>query len=115
MTVAEKREALIAMCRETTTCKGCPCFSKDIFPKCIWASDEPNDVNRSYELVFSNPYWERINELAQRQREKGIKTYGQGLEMNPASIIERLNHLQEELIDALMYTEWIKEKVLEKE
>ena len=56
----------------------------------------------------NNPYWERIEALAARQRAKGMETYGQGLEMNYATIVERLNHLEEELIDALYYIEWIK-------
>jgi len=55
-----------------------------------------------------NPYWERICELSDKQREKGLKTYGQGLEMNPLTIMERLTYLEEELIDGLMYIEHIK-------
>ena len=31
---------------------------------------------------MGNPYWERITEISNRQREKGIKTYGQGLEQD---------------------------------
>lgn len=54
-------------------------------------------------------YWERIEALAERQRVKGMTKYGYGLEMNPAAIVERINHLEEELIDGLMYCEWIKE------
>ncbi len=61
----------------------------------------------------ANPYWERICEIADRQRTKGIQTYGQGLESNPADMVERIKHLQEELIDGLMYCEWIKDKILE--
>ena len=59
----------------------------------------------------NNPYWERICEIADKQRDKGMETYGQGLEMNPADMIERIEHLQEELIDGLMYCEWIKDKL----
>ena len=59
----------------------------------------------------ANPYWERITATAERQREKGLREYGQGLEANPADIVTRLNYLEEELIDALMYCEWIKEKL----
>lgn len=59
-----------------------------------------------------NPYWDRICALADKQREKGINTYGQGLESNPKKVIERLEYLQEELVDALMYCEWIKDKLL---
>lgn len=60
-----------------------------------------------------NPYWERICKLSLRQRKKGLKTYGQGLEHNPAAITSRIEHLQEELVDALMYCEWIKDKIKE--
>ena len=59
----------------------------------------------------ANPYWERITATAERQRQKGIAEYGHGLECNPADIVTRLNYLEEELIDALMYCEWIKEKL----
>ena len=56
-----------------------------------------------------NPYWERICRLSERQREKGMKKYGYGLEDNPMVIEERLTYLQEELVDALMYIEHVKE------
>lgn len=55
-----------------------------------------------------NPYWASIEAIAARQRQKGIDTYGQGLESNPADIITRLTYLEEELVDALMYIEWAK-------
>ena len=56
-----------------------------------------------------NPYWCNITKLANRQRMKGIETYGCGLEDNPAEVNARIRHIQEELIDALMYLEWLKE------
>lgn len=59
---------------------------------------------------MNNPYWENINVLAEKQRAKGISTYGCGIEMNRADLIARIQHLQEELVDALMYCEWIKDK-----
>lgn len=62
-----------------------------------------------------NPYWERICKLSNKQRAKGMETYGQGLESNPCGIIERIEHLQEELIDGLMYCEWIKDRLFELE
>ena len=43
-----------------------------------------------------NPYWEHICCIADRQRAKGIKTYGQGLESNPADMLKRIEYLQEE-------------------
>lgn len=63
----------------------------------------------------NNPYWERICKLADRQRAKGIQTYGQGLEANHAAIMARIQHLQEELIDGLMYCEWLKDYLMERE
>ena len=58
-----------------------------------------------------NPYWANIEAIAARQRQKGIETYGQGLEANPADIITRLTYLEEELVDALMYIEWAKDYI----
>ena len=61
----------------------------------------------------NNPYWERICAIAEKQRAKGIETYGQGLEDNPMTMLDRLTYLQEELIDGLMYTEHIKARLVE--
>ena len=58
-----------------------------------------------------NPYWASIEAIADRQRQKGIDTYGQGLEENPADMVTRLTYLEEELIDALMYIEWAKDYI----
>lgn len=65
------------------------------------------------EVPDLNPYWERICKLSDRQRAKGLEKYGLGLESNPGAILERIEHLQEELIDGLMYCEWIKDKLME--
>ena len=59
---------------------------------------------------MTNPYWERVTAIADRQRRKGIDTYGHPLERFTApDAIERIGYLEEELIDGLMYCEWIKE------
>lgn len=63
--------------------------------------------------VEENPYWDRITAISKHQRAKGIETYGQGIEFNTADIMTRLSYLEEELIDGLMYIEWIKEKIKE--
>jgi hypothetical protein len=61
-------------------------------------------------LSKSNPYWDRITQMSDRQREKGIKTYGQGLEQfTTPNAVKRIEYIQEELIDALMYLEWLKD------
>ena len=61
-----------------------------------------------------NPYWNNICAIAERQREKGVKTYGSGIEDNLADIITRIEYLQEELVDGLMYCEWIKDHIQKK-
>lgn len=60
---------------------------------------------------MDNPYWKNITRIAERQRVKGIRRYGKGIEDNNLSVIDRFEFLQEELIDALMYIEWIKEGI----
>lgn len=87
--------------------------------KCDIAELVPVDVRKSFvkqpEQPSANPYWERICAISDRQRAKGIETYGQGLEANPVDMLKRIEHLQEELIDGLMYCEWIKDKLVELE
>lgn len=73
------------------------------------------DGSGGYFIEDENPYWERICKLSAKQRVKGLETYGQGLESNPAAMQKRIEHLQEELIDALMYCEWMKDKLTEME
>lgn len=63
----------------------------------------------------NNPYWQRITAIAERQRKKGIETYGQGLERNTAAMLTRIEYLEEELVDGLMYCEWMKDKLGETE
>lgn len=68
------------------------------------------DYNKKEEAKSDdNPYWSNICSIADRQRKKGIETYGQGIEQNPMKIQERLTYLEEELVDSLMYIEWIKD------
>lgn len=70
---------------------------------------EAYDLLMFGEKTSKNPYWERICKLQDKQREKGIKTYGQGLEDNHEPVIKRIQHIEEELVDALMYLEWLKD------
>lgn len=59
---------------------------------------------------MSPKYWANICEMQKRQTEKGLNKYGQILEENTGmTILERLEYLEEELIDGLMYIEHIKE------
>lgn len=70
---------------------------------------ENPENHKETEQKADNPYWDRICAIANQQREKGIKTYGKGLEDNHMSVITCMRYLEEELIDALMYIEHIKE------
>lgn len=107
--------------------EGCDCMAT-VYPfYCYGKKDICEDSNKcsatcpyydgkgGTHVACSNPYWERISKFADKQRAKGLKTYGQGLESNPMDIVGRLEYLQEELIDALMYCEWIKDKLMEGE
>ena len=51
-----------------------------------------------------------IREFAERS-EVGTKKYGTTLSDNPAEIIERLEHLKQEQMDATNYTQWAIEKM----
>lgn len=58
-------------------------------------------------------YWARICKLQKRQALKGMAHYAKRLEDNhELSVLDRLEYLEEELIDALMYIEHLKEGVL---
>lgn len=61
--------------------------------------------------VSSNPYWERIEAISARQRAKGMKTYGQGIEANPKALHKRIDMALEELIDLAMYLCWVDDKI----
>lgn len=60
---------------------------------------------------MDNIYWNNISELAAKQRDKGISTYGQGIEDNQLDTLTRILYIEEELIDALMYLEWLKDSL----
>jgi tRNA A37 threonylcarbamoyladenosine biosynthesis protein TsaE len=51
----------------------------------------------------------------QERSQIGIKKYGTTLEKNNLTLIEWLNHLQEEMMDATLYIEKLKSLIKEKE
>lgn len=57
----------------------------------------------------NDPYWSRITEMAQKQRNKGLEEYGKGIEEDTADVLTRLTRIQEELIDSLYYIEHLKD------
>ena len=57
-------------------------------------------------------YTKQILEIAERQNNKGLNKYGKYLEdFTSEGIIKRLEHLEEEIFDALNYIQWIKDKI----
>lgn len=130
MTFAQKRELVGEYCRGE--CNDCPLLNEpwDHFYKhrpCLDISlaDEA-ELDRALAL-FNAPkpeaapvepdpdrrdYWANVCAIQKRQTEKGIRTYGQRLEDNKSlTPLQRLEYLEEELIDALMYIEHIKELI----
>ena len=79
--------------------------------------DTFEQINKEFSAQFvlveeqpkQNTYWQNICELNSKQEQKGISKYGQTLEDNTTlSVLQRLEHLQEELLDAMKYTEHLK-------
>lgn len=65
-------------------------------------------------MVKAN-YRDNIIAMIDRQRDKGLSKYGEVLEDNVTlTVDQRLEHIQEELIDALMYVEHLRSAVLDK-
>lgn len=97
----------------------CICVLDKVCEKCGGDYTSPyyyKECKEAYEILTygtkekpTNPYWDRVCKLQDKQREKGIRTYGQGLEDNHEPVVKRIQHIEEELVDALMYLEWLKD------
>lgn len=119
MSISKKRQKVTYYC-QTTDCNTCVLrgqwehqFGAKGLETCldIGAADE-SELDDAIQLISGNPYWFRISQMAERQRAKGIAAYGQGLEDNTQpDALTRIEYIQEELIDGLMYLEWLKEKM----
>ena len=127
MTLTDKQNAIEAYCFRVDGCQNCKLY--EAIPAYENCYSDGADIDRNYKILFGaepketpeseetpieNPYWKAIEALAEKQRAKGISKYGQGLEMNPMEIIERLTYLEEELVDGLFYIEHIKAWLQEK-
>ena len=61
---------------------------------------------------MGNTYWDNICAINARQESKGKAKYGETLEDNTTlSTVQRIEHLQEELLDGLKYCEHLKKSV----
>lgn len=119
MDKTEVVKCLEDFCEARDSCKGCPLF-KLIRDDCDFETMSPEilatavrcaglEVEIDKETPVRSDYWANVCEIQKKQTKKGLEKYGQRLEDNVSlSPIERLEYLEEELIDGLMYIEHIK-------
>lgn len=123
MTIEEKRKKIEEYCDSRDHCEGkenCPlnsivngaCYSDNADVEFNYSVlfDENGNLKSAKQADEKMKYWSNICKMQKKQTEKGLKKYGQILEENTGmTILERLEYLEEELIDGLMYLEHIKE------
>jgi len=61
-------------------------------------------------MQFRDPVVERVVDKFVGRSDVGFEKYGVTLEEDPSEMLEWLNHLQEELMDAVLYLQKAKEK-----
>lgn len=121
MTLEEKRNCVLGYCFDQNCKPGCVLCgrnwknklpgSTDCLRIALATEDELNEALSLINAPVENPYWDRITLIANRQRSKGITEYGKGIEDDTADINVRLERIEEELIDALMYIEHLKDGI----
>ena len=57
----------------------------------------------------------RVIDLFKKRSERGLKKYGTTLDRNDLTHVEWLQHLQEELMDATLYIEKLKDETKNKQ
>lgn len=65
------------------------------------------------EIEFRDPVVERVVEKFVSRSDVGFAKYGMTLEDDPSNIFQWANHLQEELMDAVLYLQKLKESTTE--
>jgi tRNA A37 threonylcarbamoyladenosine biosynthesis protein TsaE len=58
---------------------------------------------------------EKVIDLFKKRSERGLKKYGTTLDRNDLTHVEWLQHLQEELMDAALYIEKLKDETKNKQ
>lgn len=97
--IAERENTLPAADERDDTVRRC---AEYVAEKHLQMDDEPPEVG-------CGEYWRNICGINARQEAKGVAKYGQTLEANTTlSTEQRIEHDQEELIDALKYLEHLK-------
>jgi len=70
-----------------------------------------HEVEVVNECVSSDPIVESVINQFKTRSEVGIKKYGTTLERNDLSTLDWLKHLQEEMMDAVLYIEKLKSEL----
>jgi len=65
---------------------------------------------RQKTIKFRDPVVERVVDKFVGRSDVGYEKYGVTLDKDPSEMLEWLNHLQEELMDAVLYLQKAKEK-----
>lgn len=65
------------------------------------------------EIEFRDPVVERVVNKFVSRSDVGFKKYGVTLEDDKSNIFQWINHLQEELMDAILYLQKLKESTTE--
>jgi hypothetical protein len=65
---------------------------------------------RQKTIKFRDPVVERVVDKFVGRSDVGYEKYGVTLDKDPSEMFEWLNHLQEELMDAVLYLQKAKEK-----
>lgn len=72
-------------------------------------ADENRALRTELKVNIGNGYWMNICKMNAHQEAKGLEKYGEPLEENTTlTTVQRIEHLQEELIDGLKYCEHLK-------
>lgn len=67
----------------------------------------------SKEIKFRDPVVEKVVDKFVSRSDVGFKKYGVTLDQDSSNLFEWLNHIQEELMDATLYIQKLKEKTSE--
>ncbi len=67
------------------------------------------------QIEFRDPVVERVVDKFVSRSDVGFKKYGVTLNDDPSAMFEWLNHLQEELMDAVLYLQKAKESYTEEQ
>ena len=88
---------------------GCDEGISEVFEERDRLADENRALRTELKVNLGNRYWMNICKMNARQETKGLEKYGEPLEENTTlTTVQRIEHLQEELIDGLKYCEHLK-------